>query len=159
MHGIKEKFITGQNEREETTQDAIVTKSAAFASYEINYGIGAHVIFFPDSEVEKSASSALFFEKPSIEKHGYGELGTNIWTPHSHTIFGKTLIWQLEKLFFQASNSLFFCGIETLSLPFRRLSAEEMGSLYRVTMIRIQHHYDLLQTCLFLDHAIHTWMF
>jgi hypothetical protein len=30
----KEKFITGQNEREETTQDAIVTKSAAFASYE-----------------------------------------------------------------------------------------------------------------------------
>jgi hypothetical protein len=31
----KEKFITGQNEREETTQDAIVTKSAAFASYEI----------------------------------------------------------------------------------------------------------------------------
>jgi hypothetical protein len=29
------KFITGQNEREETTQDAIVTKSAAFASYEI----------------------------------------------------------------------------------------------------------------------------
>ncbi len=32
-----EKFITGQNEREETTQDAIVTKSAAFASYEINY--------------------------------------------------------------------------------------------------------------------------
>jgi hypothetical protein len=31
------KFITGQNEREETTQDAIVTKSAAFASYEINY--------------------------------------------------------------------------------------------------------------------------
>jgi hypothetical protein len=27
------KFITGQNEREETTQDAIVTKSAAFASY------------------------------------------------------------------------------------------------------------------------------
>jgi hypothetical protein len=36
-HSIKEKFITGQNEREETTQDAIVTKSAAFASYEINY--------------------------------------------------------------------------------------------------------------------------
>jgi hypothetical protein len=34
---LKEKFITGQNEREETTQDAIVTKSAAFASYEINY--------------------------------------------------------------------------------------------------------------------------
>ncbi len=34
---VKEKFITGQNEREETTQDAIVTKSAAFASYEINY--------------------------------------------------------------------------------------------------------------------------
>jgi hypothetical protein len=34
---FKEKFITGQNEREETTQDAIVTKSAAFASYEINY--------------------------------------------------------------------------------------------------------------------------
>jgi hypothetical protein len=33
----KEKFITGQNEREETTQDAIFTKSAAFASYEINY--------------------------------------------------------------------------------------------------------------------------
>jgi hypothetical protein len=33
----KTKFITGQNEREETTQDAIVTKSAAFASYEINY--------------------------------------------------------------------------------------------------------------------------
>ncbi len=30
-------FITGQNEREETTQDTIVTKSAAFASYEINY--------------------------------------------------------------------------------------------------------------------------
>jgi hypothetical protein len=28
------EFITGQNEREETTQDAIVTKSAAFASYE-----------------------------------------------------------------------------------------------------------------------------
>ncbi len=34
---IEEKFITGQNEREETTQDAIFTKSAAFASYEINY--------------------------------------------------------------------------------------------------------------------------
>ncbi len=33
----KRLFITGQNEREETTQDAIVTKSAAFASYEINY--------------------------------------------------------------------------------------------------------------------------
>jgi hypothetical protein len=32
-----QQFITGQNEREETTQDAIVTKSAAFASYEINY--------------------------------------------------------------------------------------------------------------------------
>jgi hypothetical protein len=32
---LSEKFITGQNEREETTQDAIVTKSAAFASYEI----------------------------------------------------------------------------------------------------------------------------
>ncbi len=31
------EFITGQNEREETTQDTIVTKSAAFASYEINY--------------------------------------------------------------------------------------------------------------------------
>jgi hypothetical protein len=27
------KFITGQNEREETTQDAIVTKSAAFARF------------------------------------------------------------------------------------------------------------------------------
>jgi hypothetical protein len=34
------KFITGQNEREETTQDAIVTKSAAFASYEILFGEG-----------------------------------------------------------------------------------------------------------------------
>jgi hypothetical protein len=34
---IESQFITGQNEREETTQDAIVTKSAAFASYEINY--------------------------------------------------------------------------------------------------------------------------
>ncbi len=33
----KKNFITGQNEREETTQNAIVTKSAAFASYEINY--------------------------------------------------------------------------------------------------------------------------
>ncbi len=32
-----DEFITGQNEREETTQDTIVTKSAAFASYEINY--------------------------------------------------------------------------------------------------------------------------
>ncbi len=31
------RFITGQKEREETTQDIIVTKSAAFASYEINY--------------------------------------------------------------------------------------------------------------------------
>jgi hypothetical protein len=30
-------FSTGQNEREETTQDTIVTKSAACASYEINY--------------------------------------------------------------------------------------------------------------------------
>ncbi len=30
-------FITGQNEREETTQDTIVTKIAAYASYEINY--------------------------------------------------------------------------------------------------------------------------
>ncbi len=29
-----ENFITGQNEREETTQDTIVTKSAACASYE-----------------------------------------------------------------------------------------------------------------------------
>jgi hypothetical protein len=28
----REKFITGQNEREETTQDAIVTKSAAMRS-------------------------------------------------------------------------------------------------------------------------------
>jgi hypothetical protein len=33
----KKFFITGQKEREETTQDTIVTKSAAFASYEINY--------------------------------------------------------------------------------------------------------------------------
>ncbi len=32
-----QNFITGQNEREETTQDTIVTKSAACASYEINY--------------------------------------------------------------------------------------------------------------------------
>jgi hypothetical protein len=32
-----EIFITGQNEREETTQDTTVTKSAACASYEINY--------------------------------------------------------------------------------------------------------------------------
>jgi hypothetical protein len=31
------EFIPGQNEREETTQGTIVTKSAAFASYEINY--------------------------------------------------------------------------------------------------------------------------
>jgi hypothetical protein len=31
------EFITGQNEREETTQDTIVTKSAACASYEFNY--------------------------------------------------------------------------------------------------------------------------
>jgi hypothetical protein len=30
-------FITGQNEREETTQDTIVTKSAAYASYKSNY--------------------------------------------------------------------------------------------------------------------------
>ncbi len=34
---VSENFITGQNEREETTQDTIVTKSAACASYEINY--------------------------------------------------------------------------------------------------------------------------
>jgi hypothetical protein len=34
---VREKFITGQNEREETTQSTIVTKRAAFASYEINY--------------------------------------------------------------------------------------------------------------------------
>jgi hypothetical protein len=33
----RRNFITGQNEREETTQDTIVTKSAAYASYEINY--------------------------------------------------------------------------------------------------------------------------
>jgi hypothetical protein len=32
-----ENFIAGQNEREETTQDTIVTKSAACASYEIHY--------------------------------------------------------------------------------------------------------------------------
>jgi hypothetical protein len=32
---IKEKFITGQNEREETTQDAIVTKSAAFSIHPV----------------------------------------------------------------------------------------------------------------------------
>ncbi len=29
--------MTGQNEREETNQDAIVTKSAACASYKSNY--------------------------------------------------------------------------------------------------------------------------
>jgi hypothetical protein len=34
---VQSKFITGQNEREETTQDTIVTKRAVFASYEINY--------------------------------------------------------------------------------------------------------------------------
>ncbi len=34
---LRKKFISGQNEREETTQDTIVTKSAACASYEINY--------------------------------------------------------------------------------------------------------------------------
>jgi hypothetical protein len=34
---LPKKFITGQNERQETTQDTIVTKRAAFASYEINY--------------------------------------------------------------------------------------------------------------------------
>ncbi len=34
---LKGELITGQNEREETTQDTIVTESAAFASYEINY--------------------------------------------------------------------------------------------------------------------------
>jgi hypothetical protein len=33
---VRVDFITG-NEREETTQDTIVTKSAACASYEINY--------------------------------------------------------------------------------------------------------------------------
>jgi hypothetical protein len=32
VHATRTKFITGQNEREETTQDAIVTKSAAFAT-------------------------------------------------------------------------------------------------------------------------------
>jgi hypothetical protein len=31
------KFIIGQNEREETTQDTIVTKSAACAIYKSNY--------------------------------------------------------------------------------------------------------------------------
>ena len=31
------KFITGQNEREETTQNTTVTKSAACASYKSNY--------------------------------------------------------------------------------------------------------------------------
>jgi hypothetical protein len=30
-------FITGQNEREETTQNTTVTKSAACASYKSNY--------------------------------------------------------------------------------------------------------------------------
>jgi hypothetical protein len=35
---VRLKFITGQKEREGTTQDTIVTKSAACASrYEINY--------------------------------------------------------------------------------------------------------------------------
>ncbi len=34
---VNNNFFTGQNEREETTQDTIVTKSAAYASYEINY--------------------------------------------------------------------------------------------------------------------------
>jgi hypothetical protein len=32
---LKRKFITGQNEREESTQNTTVTKSAAFASYKI----------------------------------------------------------------------------------------------------------------------------
>jgi hypothetical protein len=32
-----ENFITGQNEREETTQNTTVTKSAACASYKSNY--------------------------------------------------------------------------------------------------------------------------
>jgi hypothetical protein len=34
---LEKIFITGQNEREETTQDTIVTKSAAYASYRSNY--------------------------------------------------------------------------------------------------------------------------
>jgi hypothetical protein len=34
---VARNFITGQNEREENTQDTIVTKNAACASYEINY--------------------------------------------------------------------------------------------------------------------------
>ncbi len=32
---LKEKFTTGQNEREESTQNTTVTKSAAYASYKI----------------------------------------------------------------------------------------------------------------------------
>jgi hypothetical protein len=33
----KSNFITGQNEREQTTQNTTVTKSAACASYKSNY--------------------------------------------------------------------------------------------------------------------------
>jgi hypothetical protein len=33
LTAMKQNFITGQNEREETTQNTIVTKSAACASY------------------------------------------------------------------------------------------------------------------------------
>ncbi len=34
---LSRNLITGQNEREETTQDTIVTKNAACASYKSNY--------------------------------------------------------------------------------------------------------------------------
>jgi hypothetical protein len=37
VHRHADNFITGQNEREETTQNTTVTKSAACASYKSNY--------------------------------------------------------------------------------------------------------------------------
>jgi hypothetical protein len=39
---LKKEFITGQNEREETTQNTTVTKSAACASYKIKAKKGLH---------------------------------------------------------------------------------------------------------------------
>jgi hypothetical protein len=39
LNYYKRNFITGQNEREETTQNTTVTKSAACASYTLNPGV------------------------------------------------------------------------------------------------------------------------
>ncbi len=59
---VYKKFIIGQNEREETTQDTIVSKSAACASYKRNY-----VTYITDIYKKRRKSQASGSEShPSI---------------------------------------------------------------------------------------------